>query len=185
MRLSFGSLITHHSGQRLNHTTDSVASFRSLYVSNCSLEIEWTTSDSGQTVQQGESYTLTVTAHDTGGNDTSDSISDTSPSVTINSATHDPDSRGGRRHSIEVTFSGTDPDNQFSRYNVTVYDSSSRDYRVGSSQNSYTGGQRTIAIEDNEQGNNQGDDPYYVVVELKTNANNPAVAEATTTTTVE
>jgi len=45
MRLSFGSLITHHSGQRLNHTTDSVASFRSLYVTNCSLEPEWTTSD--------------------------------------------------------------------------------------------------------------------------------------------
>ena len=45
MRLSFGSLITYHSGQRLNHTIDSVASFRSLYVSNCSLEPEWTTSD--------------------------------------------------------------------------------------------------------------------------------------------
>ncbi|MFB6139016.1 MAG: hypothetical protein ABEJ26_01115 [Halosimplex sp.] len=105
------------------------------------------------------------------------------PSVTIDSATHDADTGGNdRTHTIDVTFTGSDPDGDLSSYTVTVYDSSSQSYVVGSTtDNSYSGGQVTVSISDTDQGNDKGDEPYYVVVEVTDSAGQTSSDTATTT----
>jgi len=106
------------------------------------------------------------------------------PSVTIDSATHDANTgNNDRTHNIDVTFTGSDPDGDLSSYTVTVYDSSSQSSVVGSTtSNSYSGGQVSVSITDNQQGNGKGDDPYYVVVEVTDSAGQTASDTATTTT---
>ncbi|PSQ29587.1 hypothetical protein BRD06_02540 [Halobacteriales archaeon QS_9_67_15] len=139
----------------------------------------------GDPIQEGETYALTATAYDADGNFDSRSASDTAPSsptVTIDSATHDPNTKdNNRRHTIDVTFTGSDPDSDLSSYTVTVYNNSSQSYVVGSQTASYFGGQMSVLISDTKQGNGNGDDPYYVVVEVTDSTGLTDSATATTT----
>ncbi|WP_276272579.1 PKD domain-containing protein [Haloarcula litorea] len=138
------------------------------------------------TVQEGESYTVTATANDANGNSDSASLTTTAPSsptVSISSATHDANTgNNDRTHTISVTFTGSDPDGDLASYTVTVYDSSGQGYTVGSETNSYSGGQTTIQLSDTNQGNGQGDDPYFVVVQVE---DSTGLTDATNETTVQ
>ncbi|MCD2204303.1 hypothetical protein [Halobacterium sp. KA-6] len=101
------------------------------------------------------------------------------PTVTIDSISTSQDSKeNDRTHDVDVTFTASDRNNDITNYSVRLYDSSSKSYLAGEvTSSSYTGGQTTVTVSDTEQGEEKGDDPYYVVVIVGDDQGNTASAE--------